>query len=203
MAAIQESAAEILFRFTVHDVARGLTLENCHSLKFIYNLSQQSRDKDMPGLEIMKELMAQNTFSYQEPNKLVDLLSRIKREDLNSLVKKYKGSGEFKSMQKLKEHHKKAESKRGKNKTSEEQKKALSLLLTGDKGCDHVSVALMHAAQTVGQTRYFLGVMTPSEHRHKKEMTAVAKDFERLLKSLNKAITSVADCAKTEGRDKR
>ncbi len=193
-----ESPLENKFRQLVHDIAMELTLHNCSSLEFLYKIKKHTWEPYMPGLEIMKELMSRNYFTHLKPDNLESLLTRIQREDLISLVSRYKESEEFKLSQKR--DCNKKERKQRKSKQIEKQDSIQSLADTSDKDhCGHMaSVALMQAAQTVGQTRYFLELITSgSEQKYKKEVAKVSKDFEKLLKSLNKAITATKDLHST------
>ncbi len=187
MATPTVSTLEHSFRVLVYNIADKLTPQNCRSLRFIYKVRTESTQQEFTGLDIMKELISQDYFNHMQPEPLESCLAEINRQDLVGLVKKYKKSDEFKGAQKreMKKTGKKgAKSKASDNQTSE-----------GKWSSHSLSLILMHTAQTVGQTKYFLEAMTQEveQQPRKREIVAaiddIKKDFEKLGRSLNKAIT--------------
>ena len=78
---------EFQFKKMTLQIANSLTDKDCKSLDYLYDTG---KSKDcMSGLEMMKELQTHGHFDYQQPEKLIDILSAIKRLDLVKLVKDY------------------------------------------------------------------------------------------------------------------
>ena len=45
-----QKGGEVTFRVLIYRIANSLTKKNCSSLKFLYNITTESKDSDMEGL---------------------------------------------------------------------------------------------------------------------------------------------------------
>ena len=161
---------------------------------------------EVAGLDILEELHSRDHSTPLRPDRLEEDLVRIQRKDLANLVKQYKKSDDFKHAQKqeAKRVKKKGQTSKHPDETTKAGKKQSA---TADEQCSHMlSLAFMHAAQTVSQTGYFLDTVTDQAQLQSKEdlagiITDVKKDFDSLGKSLKKAIT--ATLASHSVRDKQ
>ena len=134
----------------------------------------------------MQELLAKEYFSPLHPEKLEECMNELKRQDMVNLVRKYKKSADYKTA--TKKVTKKDSFTRSKSSSD-----------SGEKDPGHtLSLLLMHTSQTVGQSKSFLDAMTKDDEELPKRkviaaaLTDVKKDFDRLRRSLNKAISVLA-----------
>ena len=197
MASPKASPLERSFRYLLHRIGTELSPKNCHSLRFLHDISKESREQDEPGLDILQELRAQAHFSPLQPDRLEEDLGRIKRQDLANLVKQYKKSDGFKKALKP--------ARKGVRNGPLEDLTYLEITVnpksqqttTAEERCGHMlSITFMHAAQSVDQSRSLVeAIVKEAEQLSKEKEVAAAigevrRDFERLGKSLKKAITT-------------
>jgi len=197
MATASDSNIEKLFRILLHQIGIKLTSHNCHSLKFLNNLDSDLATTDtsgVPALDILQYLQTKGDISPLQPEHLENNLLRIERGDLASLVKQYRKSDDYKEAKKSENKHAKSKGQAAAG-HGPQQEKCASV----------ISLSLMHVAQSVGQTSYFLEtVVGQMEDEKPHELTAIMsdikKDFEHLGKSLKKAIAVTTKRDTTESR---
>ncbi len=187
MATAMDSCLEVSFRSLVHHIAIKLTPQNCSSLTFLYGTTNHIREQDIPGLEILKELISKRIFTYLRPQELEEAMIKIERQDLAELVKRYRKSDEFK-------HALKLEKSKAKNKNCVD-KKSMSY---SKESSPMASVAFIHAAHILVQTKSFLEAVTTEDEQQHKKVAAVTKDFEKLIKSLKSCHKAIMTSKETQ-----
>ena len=190
MATASESNIEQLFRILLHQIGIKLTPRNCHSLKFLNNISSDMSTAEVPALDILQYLQSHGKIGPLHPEHLEQDLLRIERQDLATLVKQFKKSDDYKQAKKSDNNNAKSKGQVG------AEEKCASILL---------SFTLMHTAQSIGQTKYFLETfMDQMDDQKPHELTVVMsdikKDFDQLGKSLKKAITITTRRETTENQ---
>ncbi len=187
MARSEETTLTEVFRILLHRIAIQLTPQNCHGLRFLINYSISNNEQHILGLDILDELITRETITPLKLSGLERLLCEINRQDLVDLIKEYKKRDEFKSVEK--QVRKKAGKKPSVKKFSVDDDMLPSTLLTAA----HLNSHMWSLVDTATRTRAMC----------KKEVTALAevkKDYEKLRKSLKKAIVVLTEKKVTEER---
>ncbi len=193
MATGQGSTLEQLFHVLLHRIGIQLTPQNCQALKLKHAIQTDSEILN-GGLCILQEIQHTGYFGPLKPEPLEEDLKKMDRQDLVNMVKQYKKTEDFKHAQKKEKQL--AKRKSTLVNTGNCPSKKFEISNTAEERCGNMlSFALMHAAQTVGQTRYFLdAVIDQGEPQQKIDMEAITRDvkrdFENLNNSLKKAITA-------------
>ncbi len=216
MATSKYSPLDQSFRYLLHHIGIELNAKNCRSLRFLYEMGNESTNGEEPGLDILQELHSQTYFTSLNPDRLQNDLTRIKRQDLANLVEQYKKSSEYKKEVKQQGEGKTRKGTKGHSEEEGKVKKGtkgrrsddltyLEIVVTNQKHgqkataeerCRHIlSITFMHILHSIDQSRCLVeAVLKESEElAKKKEVTAsisdIKKDFERISVSLKKVIS--------------
>ena len=200
-----QAESELSFRKLILRIAKDLNNENCVSLQFLHK-TKKPKEKDIPGLIMMEELMSRGVFTQQHPDGLKEVLTDIDRQDLVYMVIEYQ-----------EKHPQKEGTKRSfkwssKTKHSAGPETALSQKPPQGKPpqgkpqqVSNMLPATLMTALNINSHIHKLVEEAAAETQlcSKKKVAAIAdikKDFEKLKESIKKGIAVIKETHSAESR---